>query len=153
MSRQESAVRELESAVADLLTAIEAISDGEWHGVAPATGWTRGATVMHVAMGNDTAAAWTAFLISHREVLDTPEFHDSVNNEAADRYQHVSKAEAVATLQRSTERTAHFLRSLTDAEIDRPTRHGVAGRDLTAGHFLPNFARHVRLHTKQLTDA
>jgi DinB superfamily len=153
MTRQEDAVREFEAAVGDLLTTVDSISDAEWHGVAPATGWTRAATVMHVAMGNDTAAAWMAFLISHREILDTPEFHDRINNEAADRYQHVSKAEAMATLQRSAERTAHFLRSLTDDEIDRLTRHGVADRDLTAGQFMPNFARHVRLHTKQLTDA
>jgi len=148
MSRQDDAIRELESSVDDLLAAIDSCPDSEWHAVVP-NGWTRAAVAMHCATGNDTATGWLGYLISRREILDTPDFHDRVNGEAAERHRLASKKEVQSALKRSTARTTRYIRSLTDDEVDRPARHGLGGRDMTAASFLPTFSRHIRQHTEQ----
>ena len=148
MIQTEDSVRDLEAAVDDLETEIERCPDQEWHAVT-SNGWTRAAIAMHCAMGNDVATAWIAYLISGREILDTPDFHDRMNGLVAERTREATKDEAIAALRRSTNRAAGYFRSLTDDELGQPARFGLAGREVTAGQFLPGLARHVRRHTEQ----
>ena len=151
MSRQDDAIRELESAVQDLLAAIDACPDAEWHAVVP-NGWTRAAVAMHCATGNDTATGWLGYFISRREILDTPDYHNRTNDEAAERHRLASKQDVASALKRSTGRTAQYIRTLTDEEVDRPARHGLGGREMTAATFLPTFSRHIRQHTEQFRE-
>jgi DinB superfamily len=148
MSRQEDAARALEAAVEDLRAAIEGCPDEEWHAVT-ANGWTRAAIAMHCAMGNDVGTAWIAFLVSGRDILDDPDFHDRMNARVADRTRLASKQEALEALARTSERARSYVLGLADEELDRPARHGIAQREMTAGQFLANFGRHVRGHTEQ----
>ena len=151
MSRQDDAVRELELAVEDLLTEIDRCPDADWHAVVP-NGWTRAAIAMHCATGNDTATGWLGYFLSRREILDTPEFHDRMNHEAAVRNELASKEEVRSALRRSTTRTTQYILALTDEEVDRSARHGLAGRDLSPATFLPTFSRHIRQHTEQFKE-
>ena len=148
VSRQEDAARALEAAVADLRAAIEGCPDEEWH-VVTANGWTRAAIAMHCAMGNDVGTAWMAFMVSGRDILDDSEFHDRMNARVADRTRLASKKEAFEALTRTSERARSFVLALTDEELERPARHGIAEREMTAGQFMANFGRHVRAHTEQ----
>lgn len=148
MSRQEDAIRDLESAVEDLQAAIDSCPDAEWHAVVP-NGWTRAAIAMHCAMGNDVATAWIAYLISGRDIVDTPEFHDRMNGLVAERTRLATKEETLAALRRSNDRAAGYFRSLTEEELDTRAHHGLAGREMTAAQFLPGLGRHIRQHTEQ----
>lgn len=151
MSQTEDSVRDLEFAVGDLEREIERCPDQEWNAVT-SNGWTRAAIAMHCAMGNDVATAWIAYLISGREILDTPDFHDRMNGLVAERTREATKEEAIAALRRSTNRAAGYFRSLTEDELARQARFGVGERDVTAGQFLPGLGRHVRRHTEQLKE-
>jgi hypothetical protein len=148
VGRQDEAIRDLDAAVEELLGEIERCPDSDWHGVVP-NGWTRAAIAMHCAMGNDVATAWIAYLVSGRDIVDTPDFHDRMNGLVAERTRMATKEEARALLRRSTDRAAGYFRSLNDEELDQRAHHGLAGRETTAGQFLPGLARHVRGHTEQ----
>jgi DinB family protein len=148
MSRQEDAARALEAAVEDLRAAIESCPDEAWHAVT-ANGWTRAAIAMHCAMGNDVGTAWIAYLVSGRDILDDGDFHDRMNGRVADRTAQATKKEALAALDRTRERARRYLLALSDEELDRPARHGILERELTAGQFIANMGRHVRGHTDQ----
>ena len=148
MSRQEDAAAALEAAIDDLVAEVRDCPDAAWHDVV-ANGWTRAAVAMHCAMGNDVGTAWIAYFVSGRDILDTAEFHDQMNGRVADRTRSATKDEALRALARSTERARSYVLALSDEELDRPARHGIAEREMTAGQFLANFGRHVRQHTEQ----
>ncbi len=104
---------------------------------------------MYAGMGNDVATAWIAYLISGRDILDTPDFHDRMNGRLADRTRSDTKQEVLETLERTTARATDYIASLTDEELDMPANFGIAERDTTARRFLPGLARHIRGHTEQ----
>src|SRR4029077_17807299 len=89
------------------------------------------------------------FMVSGRDILDDSEFHDRMNARVADRTRLASKKEAFEALTRTSERARSFVLALTDEELERPARHGIAEREMTAGQFMANFGRHVRAHTEQ----
>lgn len=148
MSRQEDAAQALEAAIHDLMAEVRGCPDAAWHDVLP-NGWTRAAVAMHCAMGNDVGTAWLAYFVSGRDILDTSDFHDQMNGRVADRTLSATKDEALETLARTTARARSYVLALSDEELDRPARHGIAEREMTAGQFLGNFGRHVRAHTEQ----
>lgn len=144
-------MRELDSAVKDLLAEIDTCPDADWHAVV-SNGWTRAAVAMHCATGNDIATGWLGYFLSRREILDTTEFHNRMNQDAAARHELASKEEVRSALRRSTTRTTQYILSLTDEEVERTARHGLAGRDLSPATFLPTFSRHIRQHTEQFKE-
>lgn len=148
MSRQEDAARALEAAIDDLAAEVRDCPDAAWHEVLP-NGWTRAAVAMHCAMGNDVGTAWMAYFVSGRDIRDDSDFHDRMNGRVADRTQHATKEEALAALERSSERARRYVLSLGDDELDRPAHFGLAGREVTGAQFLATFGRHVRGHTEQ----
>lgn len=148
MSAQEDAAHALEDAVAELRAAIERCPESEWHAVLP-NGWTRAATAMHCAMGNDTGTAWIAYLVQGRDILDTPDFNDRMNARGAERNRLASKEEVLFALERSTERATRYIGSLTEEELERTANFAMANREASAARFLGGLGRHIRGHTEQ----
>ena len=64
-----------------------------------------------------------------------------------------TKVEVSEALRRTTERSAAFLRELTDEELERGAMFGLAGREMTVGRFISNFGRHMRVHLESLEQA
>ncbi len=153
MGEQEAAAGELEAAAADAARFVEECPDSDWLRPTAAEGWTVAALLYHCAVGSDVALGWVCQMLAARPVRETPVTHNAANLVESERNQAVTKSETLAALDRSTRRTAAFLRALTDEELGRTANHGLAGRDLTVGAFLPNFGRHVRGHLASAREA
>jgi uncharacterized damage-inducible protein DinB len=153
MSRQDDAARELEELSLELTAVIAGCSDTAWRRVSGAEGWTVAALAYHCALGNDVATGWICQMLARRPVYETSDSHDVANAADAMRYEQATKAEATDALRRTTARTAHFLRSLSDEELDRSSFHGVAAREMSVAQFIGNFGRHIRLHLASLREA
>jgi hypothetical protein len=115
-----------------------------------AEGRTVAAIAYHCALGNDVALGWICQLMARRPVYETGDAHDAFNVVEAVRTAGATKVEVSEALRRTTERTAAFLRELTDEELERGAMFGVAGREITVGRFIPNFGRHMRIHLESL---
>jgi hypothetical protein len=111
------------------------------------------AIAYHCASGNDLALGWVCQMLAIRPVYETPQTHDAANDSEAERKSDVTKRDVIQALHRTTERTAHFLRSLTDEEMEQAAMHGVAGRQMSVGQFIGNFSRHMRGHLDSLKEA
>ncbi|HLZ96037.1 MAG TPA: DinB family protein [Candidatus Dormibacteraeota bacterium] len=153
MSRQEEAAASLEAASAELAAFIASCPDEVWHKTVDGDGRTVAALAAHCAIGNDVALAWILQLMAGRPVLETPEMHDARNATEGERFARAPKAGIADALRRSTERTARFLRSLADDELDRMEMLGVAGREVTVGRFVANFGRHMAVHLESMKTA
>ena len=152
MSRQEDVAAELEEVSGQIARFIEDCPDQAWHQPSKEEGWTLAAVAYHCAQGNDLALGWICQMLTLRPVYETPKTHDALNALEATRHAQASKAEVAAALRRSTERTARFLRALTDEEISRAAMHGVAEREMTVGQFMGAFVRHMRGHLASLNE-
>jgi hypothetical protein len=153
VSRQETVAQDLELAAADVAAFIEDCPDRIWSSVAPRDGRTVASLAYHCAAGNDLALGWICQILSYRPVHETAESHNGHNDDEAIRSADVRKAEVSTMLRRTTERAAHFLRSLTDDELERHSVHGIAGREVTVGQFISNFPRHIRGHLEAMNEA
>jgi DinB superfamily len=153
VSRQDDAARDVEAASAEVAAFIESCPDEVWHKTVAGDGRTVAALAAHCAMGNDLGLAWILTLVAGRPVTETREMHDARNVIEGERFARVPKAAVVESLRRSTERTARFLRSLEDDELDRMETFGISGRELTVGRFIANFGRHMRDHLESMKTA
>jgi hypothetical protein len=151
MTRQETAAHDLEDAAAELAAFIRDCRDSVWTGpTSGGDGRTVASLAYHCAAGNTVALGWICELISSRPVQETGEGHDELNAAEAARSRDMGKEEVVAALERSTARTAAFLRALTDEELDRGSLFGLAGREVSAAQFIGNFGRHIRRHLETM---
>lgn len=153
MSTQSQAADDLESAARDLDAFVAGCSDEAWSRSVATDGRTVGALAFHAAAGSDVALGWICQILSGRPVHENGDMHDAFNNAEAERSATRTQAEVRAQLQRSTDRVAHFLRSLTDEELERTARHGIAERDVSVGRFIANFGRHMRGHLDAMRGA
>ncbi|HET9410693.1 MAG TPA: DinB family protein [Candidatus Dormibacteraeota bacterium] len=153
MGRQDEAARDLEEAAAAVSHFIEACPDAVWHRRVDAEAKTVAAIAYHCALGNDVALGWICQLLARRPVYETGETHDAFNIVEAVRTAGATKVEVSEALRRTTERSANFLRELTDEELERGGMFGVAGRETTVGRFIANFGRHMRIHLESLEQA
>lgn len=153
MSRQEEAAANLEAASAEVADFIASCPDDVWRKKVDGDGRTVAALAAHCAIGNDLALAWILQIMAGRPVLETPEMHDERNAVEGERFARAPKSGIAEALQRTTERTARFIRSLTDDELDRMEMLGVAGREVTVGRFAANFGRHMRVHLESMKTA
>ncbi len=153
MNRQETAAHELEEAAAEVRRFIDQCDEKVWSRVTAHDGRTVGSLAYHCAAGNDLALGWICQMLSSRPITETEHTHNAYNDAEALRSAHVSRAEALAMLDRTTARAAHFLRSLTDDEVERRSMHGIAEREMSVGQFIGNFGRHMRGHLVTLTEA
>jgi hypothetical protein len=153
VGRQDDAALDLEKASADVAQFIEACPDAVWHRRVDAEGRTVAAIAYHCALGNDVALGWICQLMARRPVYETGEAHDAFNVVEAVRTAGATKVEVSEALRRTTERTAAFLRTLTDEELERGAMFGVADRETTVGRFIPSFGRHMRVHLESLEQA
>src|SRR5581483_7943223 len=127
--------------------------DEVWTARSPHDGRTVASLAYHCAAGSDVATGWICQVLVSRPILETADSHNAHNDAEAKRSAGVTKDEATAMLERTTARAAHFLRSLTDEELERHAPFGISGRDLTVGRFVPNFARHMRDHLEEMRQA
>lgn len=153
MTKQEQVAAELEQAAVEVADFIEDCPDSTWHRVSQQDGRTVAALAYHCASGNDVALGWVCQMLAARPVYETPETHDAANDSEAERKSGVTKKDVSEALHRTTERTAHFLRSLTDEELERVAMLGVAGRQMSVGQFISNFSRHMRGHLDSMKEA
>jgi hypothetical protein len=153
VARQHDAATDLEEGAAAVSRFIDACPDAIWHQRVDAEGRTVAAIAYHCALGNDVALGWICQLLARRPVYETGDAHDAFNVVEAVRTAGATKVEVSEALRRTTERTAAFLRELTDDELDRGAMFGLAGREMTVGRFIPNFGRHMRVHLESLEQA
>lgn len=153
MSTQSQAADDLESAAKDLDSFIAGCSIDAWRRTVGGDGRTVGALAFHAAAGSDVALGWICQILSGRPVHENGDMHDAFNNAEAERSASRTQAEVREQLQRSTGRVAYFLRSLTDDELERTARHGIAERDVSVGRFIANFGRHMRGHLESMRGA
>lgn len=153
MGRQDEVAAELEQSAADVARFIEECPDSVWHRVSEQDGRTVATLAYHCAAGNDVALGWICQMLASRPVRETPATHDASNDAEAIRNANRSKSDVADALRRTTARTAHFLRSLTDEELERTAMHELAGREMSVGQFIGNFSRHMRIHLESLTAA
>src|ERR1051326_5037937 len=127
MTAQESVAADLESAAAEVERFIRECPDAIWTARSPHDGRTVASLAYHCAAGNDVATGWMCQVLASRPILETADSHNAHNAAEAERSAGVTKAEASAMLRRTTERAAHFVRSLTDEELDRHALFGISG--------------------------
>lgn len=133
MASGEEAAQDLEQAARELRRFVEEYPEESWHRVTGAEGWSAAALAYHCALGNDVALGWICQMLVGWPVTETSETHNAFNASDAALYAGLTRAEVAEALRRTTERTAHFLRSLTEAELERSAHHGLAGRPMTVG--------------------
>ena len=153
MTQQETAARDLEAAAEELETFIRECPDSVWTKASPNDGRTVASIAYHCAAGNDVALGWIIQVLAGRPVLDTAESHNAHNAAEAERSAGLTKEEVAAALARTTERTAHFVRALTDEELERHAVFGISGRELLIGRFVTNYGRHIRGHLEEMKQA
>jgi len=153
VGRQDDAARDLEEAAAAVSRFIDACPDAAWHGRVETEAKTVAAIAYHCALGNDVALGWICQLLARRPVYETAETHDAFNIVEAVRNAGATKLEVSEALRRTTERSANFLRQLTDEELERGGMFGIAEREMTVGRFIANFGRHMRVHLESLEQA
>jgi hypothetical protein len=153
MRKQDEVAEQLEQVAAEVEHFIERSPESAWHRVSAHDGRTVGALAYHCALGNDLALGWVCQMLVSRPVYETADTHDALNVIEAKRGSELTKSEVAEELRRTTERTARFLRSLTDEELERSAMHGVAGRELSVGQFMGNFSRHMRDHLETLKES
>lgn len=150
MTQQETAARDVEAAAADLESFIRECPDAVWTKASPNDGRTVASIAYHCAAGNDVALGWICQVLAGRAVLETADSHNAYNAAEAQRSAGLTKEEVSEALARTTERVAHFMRSLTDEELERHALFGISGRDLLVGRFVPNYGRHIRDHLDEM---
>ncbi len=153
MTQQETAARDLEAAAEQLAAFIRECPDGVWTKASPNDGRTVASIAYHCAAGNDVALGWICQVLAGRPVLETADGHNAHNAAEAQRSAGFTKAEVSAALARTTDRAAHFVRSLTDEELERHAVFGISGRELLVGRFVPNYGRHIRDHLEEMKQA
>jgi len=153
MTQQETAARDLEAAADELAAFIRECPDGVWTKASPNDGRTVASIAYHCAAGNDVALGWICQVLAGRPVLETADSHNAHNAAEGQRSAGFSKEEVSATLARTTGRAAHFVRSLTDEELERHAVFGISGRELLVGRFVPNYGRHIRDHLEEMKQA
>jgi hypothetical protein len=153
MRKQEQVAEDLEQAATEVARFIEDCPESAWRRVYETDGRTVASLAHHCALGNDLAMGWVCQMLTGRPIYETEGTHDALNIVEGERSAELSKDDVTEALQRSTRRTVHFLRSLTDEELARTALHGVAGREMSVGQFIPAFARHMRGHLENLKEA
>jgi hypothetical protein len=153
MSKQEDTAEDLEKAAGEIARFIDGCPDAVWHSVSRRDGRAVAAIAYHCAAGNDVALGWICQMLMSRPIDETPESHDAANYAEALHNANRTKRDVADTLRRTTERTAHFLRSLTDEELERKAMHGLAGREVSVGQFIGNFSRHMHDHLELMNEA
>ena len=150
MGRQHEAAEQLEAAAGALVVFVRECPEPTWSAVATPEGWTVAALAHHCVHANDFSLGWLCQMLAGRPLRETPESHARLNAQEARRFSAVAKGEVIARLERTAERTARFLRALTDAELGQTAIHGVAERELTVGQVIPSFEQHMREHLASL---
>jgi hypothetical protein len=153
MRRQEEVAAELEQASAEIASFVEDCPDSAWNRISSTDARSVAALAYHCAQGNDLALGWVCQMLVSRPVYETAATHDALNVVEAQRSSGLTKSQVAEALRRTTQRTAHFLRALTDEELERSAMLGVAGREMTVGQFIGAFGRHMRGHLESLREA
>jgi len=153
MGKQHDAAMDLEEAAAEVARFIDSCPDAAWHRRVETEAKTVAAIAYHCALGNDVGLGWICQLLARRPVYETAESHDAFNIVEAVRNAGATKVEVSEALRRTTERSAGFLRQLTDEELERGATFGIAEREMTVGRFIASFGRHMRVHLESLEQA
>ena len=152
MGIQETAALDLEHAAAELSGFIRECPEARWTKPTPRDGRSVGSLAYHCAAGNDVALGWICEMLAGRPVHETADTHNAANDAEAARAAQLTKADVLESLERTTARTAAFLRALTDEELQRTSLFGISGREVSVGRFVANFGRHILGHLEALQE-
>jgi hypothetical protein len=120
--------RQFEAAVADLTKTIEGCSDEQWAAVCGDEGWTVGQTAQHISGQFPLEMEFITAAASGEPMPDyTWDDVNAKNDTRAARNQAATKAEVLRELRSGAATTSAYLRSLSDAQLDRTGTLGLAG--------------------------
>ena len=135
------------AANAEAVAFARACSDTAWALPVPGEGWSVGVVLHHIAEGHEHGREWLAQMARGDGVAETAADIDRANAVHAARAETARPAETVDLLEANGARLEALLRSLSDADLDRPAPFGPAG-----GRMVPTMdlaavaARHTREH-------
>ena len=119
-TRAEELARRVEQGAAELITAVEGLSDAEWGTICPDEQRSVGVLVHHVGAAYPDEAEIITALASEGGMPDlTWDVVNQGNREEASRHTEVDKATAIALVRENAATAATVVRGLTDEQLDR----------------------------------
>lgn len=154
--RSEDLAAEFERAVDDLTKAIESCSDAQWQNKTP-EGWNVAATAQHVS---GQFPLEMEFISAAAEGKPMPGYSwDDINNRndnRASKNLNISKADVIRELRDGAKSTAAYVRKLSDEQLDRTGKLGLAGgADVSTEQLLRGgvLIEHVTGHLESIRSA
>jgi hypothetical protein len=149
--RAEALASQFEAAYNELIAAIEACTDSQWHTRCPDEERSVGVVAHHVAGALRAAAGWVRTVVAGQPLPPlTAEYIDQLNAQHAERHSGHSRDETVALLRQNGQEAAALVRGLSDDELDRtgsaplfgPTP--VTAANIVKGTLIAHTKQHLR---------
>lgn len=154
MGRAATLAEQFEMATAELVQAVEAYLDGEWHKVHGDEGWTVAATAHHVG---SQFPLEKEYITAAAEGGDRPGYSwDDINGRNArhaEDFKTCSKSDVVTLLRNSGAEMAAYVRGLSDEQLDRKAPLALAGgAEVSAQQLIEGgvLIDHVKSHTQSI---
>ena len=155
-ARAEELARRVERGAAELIAAVEGLSDAEWATICPDEQRSVGVLVHHVGAAYPDEAEIIAALASEGGMPGlTWDVVNKGNREEASRHAEVDKATAIALVRENAATAATVVRGLTDEQLDRVAATELHwGAPLTVQSFVEHHPiAHPYMHLESIRAA
>ena len=134
-TRAQALATRFEQANADVIRAVEPLSDAQWGAKTAEEGWTVGVVAHHIAQSHQGVAGLAEIVASGKPVpsITWDVIHQGNASHARD-HAHCTKAETLALLRDNGAAAAKLVRGLSDQQLDRSA--SVIGNTMSAGQVV-----------------
>jgi uncharacterized damage-inducible protein DinB len=155
--RSDALADQFEKAVDELAKTIDACSDAQWQAKCGAEGWSVASTAQHVS---GQFPLEMEFITAAAEGKTMPGYSwDDINGKndgRAEKNKDVSRADVLRELREGAKSTAAYIRGLSDEQLDRTGKLGLAGgADVSAEQLIMGgvLIEHVTGHLQSIRTA
>ena len=134
-TRAQALATRFEQANADVIRAVEPLSDAQWGAQTAEEGWTVGVVAHHIAQSHQGVAGLAEMVASGKPVppITWDVIHQGNATHARD-HGHCTKPETLALLRDNGAAAAKLVRGLSDQQLDRSA--SVIGNPMSAGQVV-----------------
>ncbi|HYU19490.1 MAG TPA: DinB family protein [Chloroflexota bacterium] len=154
--RAEALAAQFEQANADVISAIDGLSDTQWRAMCAGENWPVGVTAHHIAGGHQPISGFVQMIANSQPLPAlTSEMLDQGNAQHAQQYANCTKAETLELLRSQGQAAANLVRGLSDEQLDRSQPLSLVGGAVwTTQQFIENgLIGHPRGHLESIKKA
>ncbi len=156
MSRGDDLATQFEATNANVIAAVESLSDKQWGSLSTAENWSHAVVAHHIAVDHEAIAGLVQGIATGGEVppLDLDALN-AINAAHAKEAANCTKEETLALLRSGGTSAAAMLRGLSDNQLDATANLPLMGDDpVSAGTLAENIlVGHMAMHLESLESA